>query len=980
MQLGKRGPSSPSKRRNGRFRPVSEALEGRQLLATIDLGPLANNATETTPFGVEMVGQNNTNAKTQVVGSGYTVADLGDISKTVGGGYDAFAIGAPGLTAPSLDGNPTFTGTSTVYVVFGSNSVGTTTAVNYQSLSNLPLTQANQRAGDLGQLGTFGELTNPAYQVNPTVTQPAAPTVPFVGYNYNGLTFTTGSTPNSGLGYSIAALGDIDGSGYNSFAIGAPNAAGGGKVYVIYGSTALANLVQANTATNKVIDLDSTALATAGVKEVILEDSTVGASGQFGYSVAGLGNYFNYGPTAVKDIAIGAPGANNNNGNVYAISGLSLQGVASGATVDLANITTTSKIGIEYQGTNRTGASVGTGLDFDHFFTPSGSFEVDDLLIGAPGVVTDPTNLPSGTAYLVYGDQDLANTNGVTDSMIGTIQQLSQIGTPPPANGVNTNYPLEGVVFNNPQLQGSTLFGFSVSTAGDYNGDGTDDVIIGAPGNTGSASIYYGIPGFAANTTSVTNRTTHFTGIYPTNGQVGTTPIPPGVPPISPPLIYADSQSITPTEAGFSVSYYGDITGQGINGVAIGAPLASNGLGQVYVIPGNYQTPTTPATANFPQLVPLSGANSATNNPLYAGFALTTTQSFPATPNMPALGTSVSGRTPLIPITGANSQQYSLDMDNIPDLIVGAPGFNLGDPSTGNTTNARPLDGITYALEGSTLPMTPPNDVAVIPAGIGVNSKTGPYSIPATGALTIYLFSTAAAPNGAPAFDPSTEITSPVTLTINGVVYQNVVLTPSPSATDPGEVKFTLTAAQVAQLNLVVSTTPISFTIQGKTNVPIPVVFVGRAVNDVTVTGGGGGGGGGASLVGPTAATILTPPIFTGDLAGLPYPAVSTLSHLISYQPLPVQLAYEQFLPAPGFEAREEVYHHPTKGKTAHQAPAGTVLNVGPIGHSENKYAKYNSLIKKVFTRGKFKVGKTTTFTHKNRVIPAAEQTETYPG
>ena len=277
--------------------------------------------------------------------------------------------------------------------------------------------------------------------------------------------------------------------------------------------------------------------------------------------------------------------------------------------------------------------------------------------------------------------------------------------------------------------------------------------------------------------------------------------------------------------------------------------------------------------------------------------------------------------------------------------------------------------------------------MAVIPAGIGTNSPTGPYTIPSTGALTIFLFSAAAGANGSPAFDPLTEITSPVTLTINGVVFPNITLTPSPSATDPGEVKFTLTAADVLKLNLVASTTPISFTIKGKTNVPIPVVFVGRAVNDVTVTGGGGGGGGGGSGVvqhrrirARTAATILPPPIFTGDLQGQAFPPVASLEHLASYQPLPVQLAYQQFLPDPGFRAREEVYHHPSKGKTAHQAPAGTVLNVGPIAHSENKYDKYNSLIKKVFTRGKFKVGKTTTFTHKVKVIPTSSQTERLPG
>ena len=641
--------------------------------------------------------------------------------------------------------------------------------------------------------------------------------------------------------------------------------------------------------------------------------------------------------------------------------------MTSGTTVDLANITTTAnQLGIKYIGNtgDRAGASVSTALDFDHYFTPTTNFEVDDLLIGAPG---------NERGYLVYGFQQLANTNNVSASHLGTIQQLSQIGsTLPIPVGNNLNYPLEGVIFTNPGV-GSTLFGFSASTAGDYNGDGTDDVIIGAPGNsTGnipSANIYYGVPQFPAVSTSSTNRTIHLTGIYTPNQSAGV------VPQVPPPLIYQD-QSGQESEAGFSVSYIGDIPGQGINGVMIGAPMTNGGLGQAYVIPGNYATPTIPDTPTFPSLVALT---TAITSPVYAGFGLRTSQSFYTSTNMPFFGTSVSGRTPLIP---TSAQANTLDNDLIPDVFVGAPGFNLADPATNNTTLARGQAGIVYALEGSDLPDTAPNNVILNNAGIGTNSPTGPFTISATAPLTIFIFSAPAGANGSPAFDPATDITSPATLTINGVTFTNVAITPAPTTADPNEVRFTLTTAQVAQLNLVVSTTPITFTIQGKTNATPPVTWIARASNNVIVSGGGGAAGGGAAAAGgaATAPVLLTPPIFTGDLAGLPFPAVSTLSTLISYQPLPVQLAFQQFLPAPGFLAREEVALHPSKKSGAHQAPAGTVLNVGPIARSENRYSRHPTLTQKVFTRGKFKVGKATTFTHKVRVIPASQQTESFPG
>ena len=259
-------------------------------------------------------------------------------------------------------------------------------------------------------------------------------------------------------------------------------------------------------------------------------------------------------------------------------------------------------------------------------------------------------------------------------------------------------------------------------------------------------------------------------------------------------------------------------------------------------------------------------------------------------------------------------------------------------------------------------------------AGIGTNSPTGPFSIATTpNNLTIFVYSAPAA-NGLPAFAPFTDI-NPAKIVVNGVTFTNVTLTSVPDTNGDGvpEASFVINRSL---LNLVSGTT-ISFTIQGTTNAG--TVFIARAASvAITTASGGGGAGGGGGLVGTTAATILTPPLFTGTDYGLASPPVSTLERLTSYQALPVTIAFQQFLPKPGFLAREEVALHPSKGKTAHQAPVGTVLNVAAIGHSENKYAKYPTLLKKVFTRGKFKVGQSITFTHKVKVIPRAEQTQTF--
>lgn len=87
----------------------------------------------------------------------------------------------------------------------------------------------------------------------------------------------------------------------------------------------------------------------------------------------------------------------------------------------------------------------------------------DDVVIGAPYYSNGQTN--EGAAFLYYGSSDGLNTG------FGWSQEIDQSG----AN-----------------------FGFSVASAGDVNGDGFSDVLIGAPnysdqyGTKGAVFVYYG--------------------------------------------------------------------------------------------------------------------------------------------------------------------------------------------------------------------------------------------------------------------------------------------------------------------------------------------------------------------------------------------------------------------------------------------------------------------------------------------------------
>ncbi len=104
------------------------------------------------------------------------------------------------------------------------------------------------------------------------------------------------------------------------------------------------------------------------------------------------------------------------------------------------------------------------------------------------------------------------------------------------------------------------------------------------------------------------------------------------------------------------------------------------------------------------------------------------------------------------------------------------------------------------------------------------------------------------------------------------------------------------------------------------------------------------------------------------------------MNTLSSYQPIPVQLAYQQFLPAPGFNARLYVAAHPNQRGGAHQYAAGTQRFVPRLRGSESPYLRHNYLSQHVRDRGKLPIGRTVHFTHKLKVIPTTAQSTTFVG
>lgn len=336
-------------------------------------------------------------------------------------------------------------------------------------------------------------------------------------YVYSGLDGSllyqvNGTDSGDVVGVSVAMLGDVNGDGRSEFIIGAPYDDPGGQIdagtaYVYSGlngsllqqkdgavagdnfgwSVARAGIVNADAIPDYIIGApyaDSGSLMSAGAAYVysgagggLLYRKFGQTSGSnFGYSVAGVGNVNG---DARSDFIVGAQYADSNRGAAYVFSGLN------GDT--LRHVTGDTSIG--YFG-----------------FSVAGVGDVNgdgraDFAVGAP--YEEPGGQTSaGSAYIYSGmdggllrriDGDMSNLVGYSVAGAGDINQDGKddviIGAPGiPGNGFQT---LAGGAMIYSVMDGTLLhqslgpedtsaYGFAVGSAGDLNGDGRPEFIIGA--------------------------------------------------------------------------------------------------------------------------------------------------------------------------------------------------------------------------------------------------------------------------------------------------------------------------------------------------------------------------------------------------------------------------------------------------------------------------------------------------------------------
>jgi methionine-rich copper-binding protein CopC len=438
---------------------------------------------------------------------GRSVSSAGDVN---GDGYEDMIVGAAGTPA--------------AYVVYGSASgagVSLTSGTIDSSLgfkitgaSNTGLGFSVSNAGDVNGDGYADVIVSaPNTSSNTGVSYVVYGKAVNTGLNLSSGTIAasdgfslTGQAANSYSGWSVSGAGDVNGDGLTDLLVGTGNGGTGGSAYVVYGST------------------NNTSLSFAG--------GTIAP--EKGYQLTGLSSSYTVSSAGdvngdgLADQIVGVYGVNSTAGAAYLVYGRS-----NGTGLNFANPMAASD-GFRINGIS--------DKYLGYAVSGAGDVNGDGLADFAVGTYTS-----GHEAYVIYG------------STAGSEISLNASGNIPSSRGF--------------KIIGATTdlnsFGASLSNVGDVNGDGLDDIVVGAyrdGAERGSAYVVYG-------NASGTNVDISTDTIAASNG-------------------FKLAINTDNSYFGEGISGAGDINGDGLADIIIGARLTNSSAGAYYIVLGGTNTVT----------------------------------------------------------------------------------------------------------------------------------------------------------------------------------------------------------------------------------------------------------------------------------------------------------------------------------------------------------------------------------------------------
>ena len=495
---------------------------------------------------------------------GISVSGAGDMN---GDGYDDVIVGAYGFSS----------GTGRAYIYFGSANMNNTADVIFNGQSGGDFFGYSvSKAGDFNGDG-YGDVIVGAQNYD--------------AYGYTGRVYlflggltvdtvadfvVTGEGTLNFFGYSVSDAGDVNGDGFSDIIVGAYSIS---KAYIYYGSTALDTVPDLTLSYELYTNFGESVSSAGDVNGDGFGDVIVGTSTYNGFG----GAFIFFGGASMNnnyDLVLGGfewssnfgrsvSSAGDINGDGFSDvvvgaghSGIGLRGklyVYFGGFLmnNVADITMEGESDYEYLGNSVSSAGDVNGDGYSDVIAGAHGFSLNTGRVYLydyfmKGEIMSDITMTGETANTFFGisvsSAGDVNGDGYSDIIVGADQYSSGTGRAYIYFGGSSMNNVADVTMTG-EVDGNH-FGISVSSAGDVNGDGYSDVIVGASYysfDTGRAYIYFG--GSSMNNVADVTMTGEVDGNH----------------------------------FGTSVSLAGDVNGDGYSDVIVGASSYSSFTGRAYV-------------------------------------------------------------------------------------------------------------------------------------------------------------------------------------------------------------------------------------------------------------------------------------------------------------------------------------------------------------------------------------------------------------